>query len=55
MEAINNESLTKFSGGQTGIWKVISMGAIAGQSLEQVNRLEILNFDSKVTQNESKW
>jgi chlorite dismutase len=55
MEAIENETLTKFCGGQKGIWKVMSMRAIIGQSLEQVNRIDILNINNIDKQIECNW
>jgi chlorite dismutase len=55
MEAIKNETLTKFCGGQKGIWKVMSMRAIIGQSLEQVNRIDILNINNIDKQIECNW
>jgi chlorite dismutase len=52
---LKNETLTKFCGGNTGEWIVNAMYSIRGQSLEQVNRIDILHFNDMGDNNQGSW
>ena len=44
-----------FAGGDRGAWKVTQMSAFRGAALEVVERIEIINRDSRESHEATKW
>ncbi|MBK0369712.1 chlorite dismutase family protein [Flavobacterium agrisoli] len=52
---MTNETLTRFIGGDTGVWKVLSQSTLKGERLEQVNRIVIEPCNKSLPIVESRW